>query len=310
MPRQNLLKAVELDPKFGVGYLALAGVSRNLQQLPDAEKYINQAMSHLDGMTEREQYTTRGMLYRITGDYQHVREGAQRAIQRYAADVIGHNQLALCASQLRDLTRARDEMSAVVKILPNRAVFRDNLALYSNYAGDFETGEKEARTVLEHGARARRVRAARAGVRADGAGPGGRRHRDVQHAGASCRAWAPRSSASGLARPGHRGRPVFGSRSDCRVKAPRPTSRPRTPTARPRSLPHQAYAQLLRGQKALAVAAADKALANSKAVKIRFLAARIFVEAGQPAKATPLMTGLVGRAPARASSLRQDRSRR
>ncbi len=32
--RQNLLKAIELDPQFGVGYLALAGVSRNLGRIP------------------------------------------------------------------------------------------------------------------------------------------------------------------------------------------------------------------------------------------------------------------------------------
>ena len=49
--RENLLKAVELDPKFGVGYLLLAGVARNLGQLQDAQKYVNQAMSHLDDMT-------------------------------------------------------------------------------------------------------------------------------------------------------------------------------------------------------------------------------------------------------------------
>ena len=53
-----------------------------------------------------------------------------------------------------------------------------------------------------------------------------------------------------------------------------------------------AHTQLLRGQKAAAVAAADKALANSKSAKIRFLAARIFIDAGQPKKATPLMAGL------------------
>ncbi len=54
----------------------------------------------------------------------------------------------------------------------------------------------------------------------------------------------------------------------------------------------QAYAQLLRGRRPAAVAAAGKALANSQVVKIRFLAARIFVEAGQPAEAAPLVAGL------------------
>ncbi len=38
-------KAVELDPKFGIGYQLLAVVSRNLGNLQDAEKYINEALS-------------------------------------------------------------------------------------------------------------------------------------------------------------------------------------------------------------------------------------------------------------------------
>src|SRR5207247_10083293 len=49
-----------------------------------------------------------------------------------------------------------------------------------------------------------------------------------------------------------------------------------------------AYAHLLLEQKRQAVAAAEKALANSKAVKIRFLAARVFVDAGEIARAETL----------------------
>ncbi len=49
---------------------------------------------------------------------------------------------------------------------------------------------------------------------------------------------------------------------------------------------------LLRRQKGAAVAAAEKALANSQAVKIRFLAARVFAEAGAAAKAQALAAGL------------------
>ena len=40
------------------------------------------------------------------------------------------------------------------------------------------------------------------------------------------------------------------------------------------------------------MAAAEKALANSKAVKIRFIAARTFVEAGDISRARPLVDGL------------------
>ena len=57
--RENALKAVALDPNFGVGYQVAAVASRNLHNQQDAEKYIGQALSHLDGMTERERLTTR-----------------------------------------------------------------------------------------------------------------------------------------------------------------------------------------------------------------------------------------------------------
>ena len=53
-----------------------------------------------------------------------------------------------------------------------------------------------------------------------------------------------------------------------------------------------ASAQFSRGQKGQAITAAKEALANGTAVKIRFLAARILVEAGEIASARPLIDGL------------------
>ncbi len=37
---ENYSKAVELDPKFGLGYQGLANVSRNLTNQEDAKKYV------------------------------------------------------------------------------------------------------------------------------------------------------------------------------------------------------------------------------------------------------------------------------
>ena len=51
-------------------------------------------------------------------------------------------------------------MRQVVKILPKRALYRENLALYAAYSGDFQTAEQEARAMQEPGA----VRPARAGL--------------------------------------------------------------------------------------------------------------------------------------------------
>jgi hypothetical protein len=37
-------------------------------------------------------------------------------------------------------------MRQVIKILPKRALYLENLALYADYSGDFRTGETEAQS--------------------------------------------------------------------------------------------------------------------------------------------------------------------
>src|SRR4029078_8661680 len=68
---------------------------------------------------------------------------------RVAADAIAHNQRALCLSKLRKLRESVDEIRQAVQILPKRVLFRGNLAVYSDYAGEFQGGEKEARAIQE-----------------------------------------------------------------------------------------------------------------------------------------------------------------
>ena len=225
--------------------------------------------SHLDGMTERERFSTRGMFYRVTGDYQQCVKEYGELIARYAADVVGRNQLALCLTQLRDMRRRLDEMRQVVELLPKRALFRDNLALYANYAGDFQTGEQEARTVEEPDAYATLALAfAQLGQgqvpQATETYSGWRR---IDALGASFAA-----SASAIS-PLYEGR--FSDAVRILEQARPRTWRPRTPTGPPRSSRRSPTPTSCAGRTRAAVAAAEKALANSKAVKIRFLAARI-----------------------------------
>jgi hypothetical protein len=44
-------------------------MSRNLGRQEDAEKYVSEAVRHVERMTERERYRTRGLFYLVTGDY-------------------------------------------------------------------------------------------------------------------------------------------------------------------------------------------------------------------------------------------------
>src|ERR1019366_3810420 len=112
-----------------------AVVSRNLGQPQEAEKYIKVAIGNIDHMTERERYRTRGFYYLLTGDQRKCVEEYGALLNRYPSDARALNQLALCSSELRLMPKAIEEMRRAVEILPKYALFRNNLALYSAYAG-------------------------------------------------------------------------------------------------------------------------------------------------------------------------------
>ena len=100
--RESLLEAIKLDPQFGIGYQSLAGVSRNLGKLEEARMYSEQAVKHIDGMTDRERYNTRGMYARITGDYEQCVKQYGELTSRYSGDVVGQKRagaLSVAAAQ-------------------------------------------------------------------------------------------------------------------------------------------------------------------------------------------------------------------
>jgi eukaryotic-like serine/threonine-protein kinase len=284
--RASALRAVELDPKFGVGWQILAVVSRNLGQLQDAQKYIEEALRHLNGMTERERFTTRGMFYRLTGDYQHCVKEYGDLIARYSGDVLARNQIALCASKLRDLQKAQEEMRLVVELVPSRALFRDNLALYANYAGDFRTAEQEAQQVPQPDAYATLALAFSQLAQGQLA-----RALGTYQALARIGAVGATLAASGLGDLAiHQGR--FSDAVRILEQGVAHDLRSKNPDRAAAKFNALAHAHLLRGQSGAALEAAHEALALSKEVKIRFLSARLFVEAGELAESRTLISSL------------------
>ncbi|HSP90601.1 MAG TPA: protein kinase, partial [Vicinamibacterales bacterium] len=283
---QGFSKAATLDPAFGLAHAGMAITSRNLDRQEDAEKHVKEAIRHLDGMTERERYRTRGMFYYLTNDYQACVKEYGDLISRYAADAAARNNLALCLTHLRDMPRAVDEMRHVVKGLPNRALYQENLALYLAYSGDFSAAEQQSRAMQEPGlfgvlplafSQMGQGQLAQAAATFESLAK-------IDEQGASY-------TASGLADLAlYEGRfldaaKIFtqGAAADLAAKD---TDRAANKFAA------LAYTQLLRGQHAAALAAAEKALANSQAAKIRFLAARVFVEAGAAEKAGTISAAL------------------
>ncbi len=285
--RKSFEKAVQRDPKFGAAYAAMAIASANVGQQQEAEQYVRQAVRHLDSMTERERYRTRGLFYYVTGDYQACVKEYSDLVGRYASDAAAHNNLALCSTKLRNLPMALGEMRRVVDILPKRALYRVNLALYAAYGSDFQTGEQEARVAEELGSRWGVFALAFAQL-----GQGQvvqatetyQRLGEIDELGAS-------QAASGLGDLAiYEGR--FSDAVRILEKGAATDVASKNPDRAAAKFAMLARAQLMRGQRGASIAAAELAMAISTAAKIRFLTARVLVEAGEITRARALSAGL------------------
>ena len=284
--RAAFSRAVEHDPNFGMGWTSLAMASFNLDRHQDTEKYVKEAMRHLDAMTERERFRTRGLFYLATSDYQQCVKEYGDLVAKYAADASAGNTLALCSSRLRKNAEAAEQMRQVVKILPNRALYRENLALYSAYSGDFEGAQREARVLTEPSVFG--LLAVAFSQVAQGQFPEAaetyQQIGKIDAQGASYMAAGLGDIAVYQGRFSDAAR-ILESAAAADVKAGEPDRAAAKLVA-------LAYAHLSRQQRRPAIAAAERALTLSNVAKIRFLAARILIESGQPARAKPLAASL------------------
>jgi len=286
---RNYAKAIERDPNFVAAYTGLALASSNVGRQEDAEKYANEALKHLDRATERERYRVRGAFYRLTGDYQHCVNEYSALAARYTSDVSARNQLALCMSKLRQLAGARDEMRRVSSILPKRALYRINLSLYASYGSDYDTGEASARDALDLSPSTEYGFVALAFAELG--------QTRIPQAIETLQKLAPLSplgaslAASGLADIAlYDGRyneaaSILQRSADADLAA---GNKDRAAT----KLTTVAYTRLQQTETAKSVAAAQQALATSQALNVRFLAARVLIEANELAKGKAIAASL------------------
>lgn len=290
--RQGFARAVEQEPTFGLAYAGLAIASRNLDNQQDAEKWVKEAVRHLDGMTERERYRTRGLYYYLTSDYQACVKEYGDLIARFSADAAARNNLALCLTYLREMPRAVEEMRQVVSILPNRALYRENLALYAAYSGDFPAAEQEVRAMPQpgpFGLLALAFAQLGRGQLAEAAETYRTLEKDAD-VGASY-------AASGLGDLAmYQGRFADAARIfETGAAADLAASDAERAASKLNAL---AEVRAWQGDSAAAVASADRALASSQAAKVRVMAARVFIEAGALDKARAISSALATELPA------------
>ncbi len=284
---RSFSKAAELDPNFARAYAGMAGTSGNLNRPQDAEKYFKLALEHVDRMTERERYRTRAVYYRKIGNLQKCVEENSDLVRQYPADNLGHLNLANCYSDLRNMPKALEEGRRAVEISPKAAMQRRNLALIAAYAGDLQTAEREAQAALQLNPSYEKAYLPLAyGQLLQGQWPQAtdtyRRLEKVSRLGSSF-------ATSGLADMAfYEGRFSDAVRI---LEEGVATDQSGTNLLAAEKFTALAYVQLSRGKKKLAVDAAERAQASKKA-NIRFLAARVFVAAGEITKARALAAAL------------------
>jgi tetratricopeptide (TPR) repeat protein len=296
---QSFSKATELDPNLALAYSGMATASGNLGKREEAEKYIKLAMEHEDRMTERERYRTRGLYYLYTSDWQKCVEENTQLVTRYPADRAGQLNLSSCYTQMREFPQAVEVARRGVEIVPKAAFQRLNLSFISSYGGDFKSGEQEARKAMELSppSALSYLALAEAQLGQNQMSQVSETYQKMETLGKQGASWASMGFADlGL---------YEGRYSDVerilQQGAAADLSEKNLDGAADK-FAALAHVQVLRGQKDAAIAATEKALANSQTVKIRFLAALVFVETGQPAKAQKLADSLGSELPAEPQS--------
>jgi serine/threonine protein kinase/Flp pilus assembly protein TadD len=279
-------EAVKLDPNFGLGYQGLAAISRNFNRPADAEKYIKQAFKLLGGMTDREKFATRGLYYRIIGDNQQCAKEYGDSLARYPADSVAHNQRAGCLLGLRQMREAMNAMRQASQMLPNHTGYRANLALLAALAGEFQMAADEAQKLPMQDPRVPLIIAYSQLGR--GMFP---QARETYQKLSSLGVVGASSAALGLGDLAL----YEGRFSDAVKELERGVTADLTAKNAERAafkLTAIGYAHAFAGHNSQAIAAAEKALEYGKGMAVRFMAARVFVEAGAIDKAKPLADSL------------------
>ncbi|HXU21818.1 MAG TPA: tetratricopeptide repeat protein, partial [Verrucomicrobiae bacterium] len=281
-------KAIALDPNFARAYGGMSAAYANLGKTQDAEKYAKLAMEHVDRMTERERYRVRAFYYFTMGDWQKCVEEYGELVKQYPADNVGQANLSGCFVELRNFPKAVEAARQAVQIAPQGALQRLNLSFNSSYAGNFKAGEQEARTALGLNRSSRAYLALAESQLGQGQmDQATETYHQIEKMGAEGASLA----ASGLADvAAYEGRYAYAARTlehgaaaDLKAKSPDNAAE---------KLASLSHIEFVRGDTAVAVADATKALSASQTVPVRVLAALTFVESGQTAKAQTLAAGL------------------
>jgi tetratricopeptide (TPR) repeat protein len=245
-------------------------------------------MEHVDRLTDRERYRTRGFYYFTTGNSQKCIEEYGELVKLYPSDNVGQANLAGCYAQVREYAKAISAAQRAVEIVPQGVLQRSVLSFYMSYGGEFAGAEREARKAIEISPSAiANLALADAQVGLGQMSQAAETYRGLQKLNTQGASLAAAGLADLAAYDGRFNEAVklleTGASADIAAKNPESAGAKYAVLSQ---------LQLLRREKAPAVAAATKALTLSQDIAVKFFAARTFIEVGETAKAQKLVTAM------------------
>ena len=143
-------KAITLDPEFGRAYAGKGDIYMILKDEGKAKAAFDEALKHVNRMSEREKYRTFGNYYlNIARNNEKAIETFESFVKQYPADDGGHGNLGLAYLYTGNLPGAIAQVKQALRIYPKNALQRYNYAMYSLYAGDYDTAASEGSRLLE-----------------------------------------------------------------------------------------------------------------------------------------------------------------
>ena len=145
----HYLEALKLDPGLGRALTGIAVIEYNRGHHEKGQVYFAEAMAHVDRMTEREKYRSRGLMYLFQRDPDKAIEAFQALVQQFPSDNAGAANLAVAYEFKGDFAKALEMGRRAVEISPKNVPQRNNVGFFATYVGKFDLAIAEQQKVLE-----------------------------------------------------------------------------------------------------------------------------------------------------------------
>ena len=142
------LRAVDYDPNFGRAFAGLAASYYNMGQRQLAEKYYKEALDRIDQMTDLEKHRTRGGYYLFKSNFKRAAEEYGALVKINANVDAGHGNLATAYFMGYKMPEAYEEGLKAVEFNPDSLDCHYNQSWYALAAGKFDKAREEVRRTL------------------------------------------------------------------------------------------------------------------------------------------------------------------